>query len=354
MRKRRREAKIAHGMRRHTHGRMGPTINWTRVQSFASFKPPNGGCGGRGQRAAVDPRNPPISERDMDKTCKASDLFVKLSPPVACALAVRLSRGHPPASQLDGKSLLVFVWHQLGEEARASLKPAILRMLELSVRRARSHVLEHARLSRADLAPAAARILDAVSTADLAVRLYLDDEEAFERAYLQHLTVMFEQVSIYHGKYAADVIPSHDRRARMLRAMHAFDGPAGDEEPLDVAEVVSDDRFLLALHHAADVKRPRRFDATREFAPDLSQPQIEVAVLFRFDLSMLAVKARTFAQRESLREAFTKIFVGDAQYFEPRAPQKPRYRLTIAGPAATRPKPRSERETVRTPYAPRS
>lgn len=287
----------------------------------------------------------------MDKTCKATDLFVKLSPPVASALALHLLGNQPGPLGLEGRSLLFCAWYQLGEHGQQSAEPALLRMLELSERRARTHVLEHARLSWAERALAAVRVLDAVSTADLAVRLYLEDQAAFERAYLQYLTMLFEQVGIYHGQYPADVIPSYDRRARMWQALRALAPNSKDGEALEEAESVDDDRFMLALHHRAKLSRPRRFDASAELAPDLSQPEIELAVLFRFDLSMLAVKASTFVDREALREAFTRIFVGDTHYFETRPAPKPRFRLTIAGPAATRPKPRKERESKFAPYA---
>lgn len=287
----------------------------------------------------------------MDKTCKATDLFVKLSPPVASALALHLLAGRPEPLGLEGRASLFCAWYQLGEAGQRSAEPALLRMLELSERRARSHVLEHARLSWAERALSAARVLDAVSTADLAVRLYLDDQDAFERAYLQYLTMLFEQVAIYHGQYAADVIPSYDRRARMWQALRALLPNSKASEPLEEAESIDDDRFMLALHHKAHLQRPRRFDASAELLPDLSQPEIELAVLFRFDLSMLAVKAHSFVDREALREAFTRIFVGDAHYFEARPMPKPRFRLTIAGPASTRPKVRKEREGMLAPYA---
>jgi hypothetical protein len=265
----------------------------------------------------------------MDKTWKPTDLFAKLSPRLASALAAHLQRYGVAAPSGEGQAALHVAWHALAPAVQQQVEPALARIHELCCRKARSYVLEHARQARRDSCPSAERVLDAISTPDLAVRLYLEDPSALERAYFQYATALIEQVAVYQGQYIADVIPSYDRRARMLKALHTLGTSAQHEQPLAVADFVSDDRFVMALHRGAQVTTTRRFDAARQLDPNLCQPEIEAGLLFRFDSSMLIVKAPTCLQREALRDSFVHIFVGDPRYFEARSEQRPRYRLTI-------------------------
>ncbi len=291
----------------------------------------------------------------MDRTWKPSDLFVKLSSRVAAALAAQLANGGAP---LTGATLpsyeadvLTAVWQSLPECSRQAFEPTLARLLDLSCRAARSYVLEQAREAGRDLCPSRSRVLEAVSTPDLAVRLYLDAPAAFERAHFSYATALLEQVAIYQGQYIADVIPSYDRRARMLKALREAYSNDNSKPPLELVDVVHDDRFVIALHRGAQVNVVRRFDGAHTLDPNLCQPEIEAAVLFRFDSCMLVVKAQSCVAREAVREAFVRIFVGDPHYFEARRDHAPRYRLTIDAPllasvprpslvkAASRPRP---------------
>ncbi len=173
----------------------------------------------------------------MDYTRKPSDLFAKLSHGVAEALAAHLlecgasgAAGTAHAA-ISGRAALRAAWTSLAEPARQSLAPTLLRLHDLCCRQARSYVLVHACESRRHTCPAVGRVLEAINTADLAVRLYLDDPSAFERAHFQYATALLEQVAIFQGQYIADVIPSYDRRARMLRALQTLAPHAAGTQP---------------------------------------------------------------------------------------------------------------------------
>lgn len=275
----------------------------------------------------------------MDKTFEPLDLFAKLSPRVAEALAAHfVARGAKGVDRLVGKVALVSAWHGLSAEQREAFRSVLARMRDLSDRKARHCVLEHARESRLSACPSAGRVLDAISTPDLTVRLYLDDPQAFERAHFQWATALLEEVALYQGQYVADVIPSHDRRARMKKALEAC--AKVRDRPLEVADFVHDDSFGIALHRGGKVSSTRGFDRAGTLDPNLCRPEVEAACLFRFDSSLLIIKAQHHAAREALRDAFVHIFVGDPHYFDARGPQRTRYRLTIdlaPAPALARP-----------------
>jgi len=270
-----------------------------------------------------------FSERDMDNACNPPELFAKLSPRVAGALAAHLGRGEMPSGEPEGRAALDLAWAALPHAARAGHAEVFARLTALSARAARPFLLAEARESWGDTYPAVLRLLDAISTPDLAVRMYLESPSAVERAHFRLATRLVEQIDTYQGQYVADVIPSRDRRGRMLRVMQATHHTRADAA-LRVSEFVSDDRFLIALHRGAHLSPKRCFDGAQTLDPELARPEIELLVLFRFDASRLVVKAPRAEQRQSLRDAFVQIFVGDPLYFEPRVERRSRYHLTLS------------------------
>ncbi len=265
----------------------------------------------------------------MDNAYNSPDLFAKLSPRVAGALAAHLGRSEVPSRGEEGRVALDQAWAAISPDARASYGPVFCRLHALSARQARPYLLSQAREAWGDTFPAVLRLLDAISTPDLAVRLYLESPSAAERAHFQLATKLLEQVESFQGQYVADVIPSRDRRERMARAMRASQAKSNADAPLQITDFVADDRFLIALHRGASLRPTRCFDGAQQLDPDLGRPEVELLVLFRFDTSLLIVKAPGTEQRASLRDAFVQIFVGDPRYFEPRGERPPRYRLTL-------------------------
>lgn len=269
----------------------------------------------------------------MENPCNSPDLFAKLSPRVAGALAAHLGRSEIPSRPEEcadgGRIALDAVWVALAAEARESYAPTFARLEALSARQARPYLLSEARESWGDTYPAVLRLLEAISTPDLAVRLYLESPSAAERAHFQLATKLLEQVEAFQGQYVADVIPSLDRRGRMERVMRASHARSQSDAALQLTDFVTDDRFLIALHRGPRLRPTRCFDAAQQLDPDLCRPEVELLVLFRFDASLLIVKAPRAEQRASLRDAFMRIFVGDPRYFEPRGERRPRYRLTL-------------------------
>ncbi len=267
----------------------------------------------------------------MDDACNPPKFFARLSPRVAFALAVHV-RGHGTSSGAPGdpagSAALDLAWLSLSPGARAGFAQAFARLESLSARGARPYLVAEASASWGDVYPAVLRLLDAISTPDLAVRMYLESPSAVERAHFELTTKLFEQIAVYQGRYVADVIPSLDRRGRMRRAMQAMLGTRADA-PIQVSEFVTDGRFVLALHDGAQLSPGRCFDGAQQLDPDIGRPEIKVLVQFRFDASQLVVKAPGAEQRKSLRDAFIQIFVGDPRYFEPSVEPRPRYCLTL-------------------------
>jgi hypothetical protein len=154
------------------------------------------------------------------------------------------------------------------------------------------------------------------SAQDLAVRLFVADEQRFLEAHQAHVLDMMEHLTEFHGRYAVSLKPTAQAKAAMKAAMASHFRETAFGARCQVEDFANDEKFALFIYHEDEVAPFDRFNDKGVVEPDWQRPVVRLAAVFQFETSTLLVKAPRVAEREKLRDLFAQLFIGDTSYFE--------------------------------------
>jgi hypothetical protein len=252
----------------------------------------------------------------MQRDWNPKTFFRHLTPEVIAlfteALGVQLvADGEgPPGAQLYA------AWKALPDPQQRQLDARLLPVNDMCGPHARSYLEE---LAQQVWTNGHAHLLDearAWSAQDLAVRLFLADEDRFAEAHQAYAVDMMEHLKEFHGRHPITLQATAEAKAAMKAAMVEHFRETAFGARCQVEDFVNDEKFALFIYHEDEVAPFDRFNAQGVVEPDWQRPVVKLAAIFQFETSTLLVKAPRAVEREKLRDLFAKIFVGDPNYFE--------------------------------------
>lgn len=243
--------------------------------------------------------------------------FRHLTPDALAALqrwaAVELSLdGDGPVGEQVYRS-----WKALPEPVRVRLETKLLPVNDMCGPHARPYLDELARQVWSE--DHAQRVEDsrAWSAQDLAVRLFVADEQKFAEANQTYAIDLMEHLREFSGRYPMALKTTPETKARMKEAMRSHFRETAFGARCQIEDFANEEKFALFVYHEDEVAPFDRFNDAGLVEPDWQRPVVRLAAVFQFETSTLLVKAPRVAEREKLRDLFAEIFIGDLDYFEP-------------------------------------
>ncbi len=207
-------------------------------------------------------------------------------------------------------------WKALPEAERVALETKLLPVNDLCGPHARPYL---ERLAQQIWTNGHAHLVEdsrAWSAQELAVRLFVADEQRFLEAHQAHVLDMMEHLTEFHGRYAVSLKPTPQAKAAMKSAMASHFRETAFGARCQVEDFANDEKFALFIYHEDEVAPFDRFNDLGVVEPDWQRPVVRLAAVFQFETSTLLVKAPRVAEREKLRDLFAQVFIGDPSYFE--------------------------------------
>lgn len=242
--------------------------------------------------------------------------FRKVSPEVMAlfeqsrALALERDPGRPEHERT------YHAWKALPEEDRRALETELLPVNDLCTSTARPYLDNLARCVWTLRAPGLIEESRDWSVYDLALRLYLEAPADFDRCHQNYAVDMMEHFQEYRGRHPVVVHASAEAKAEMKAAMaDHFRQNAGGSR-CQVEDFEGEDKLALFIYHEDEVTPVEQFDEAGTLVPIWQRPVVRVAAVFYPETCTLLVKAPRRPERETLRDLFAEIFVGEEDYFE--------------------------------------
>ena len=232
------------------------------------------------------------------------DLFTK-----SVGVTIRSGEGPPGLA-------LYAAWKALPDSQQRRLETELLPVNDMCSPHARAYLED---VARATWTNGKAGLLEESrgwSAQDLALRLYLDDRRAFFEAYKDYTVDSMEHGKEYRGRAPVKVEPSKAAKQLMEAEMQRHFRETAFGARCQVEDHANDEKFALFVYHEDEVTPLERFTAEGTVMTDWQRPVLRIAAVFHFATATLQVKASRKAERETLRDLFAQIYVGDAEFFE--------------------------------------
>jgi len=161
------------------------------------------------------------------------------------------------------------------------------------------------------------------SAQDFALRLYLDNQNAFYAAYQDYSVDVMEHGKEYRGRVPTRIVPSAASKERIQAALQRHFDETAYGARCQVEDHANSEKFALFVYFEDEVTPLERF-SEEGLSTVWQRPVLTMAAVFHFDSATLQVKASRKAEREKLRDLFAEILIGVADYFVD-ASRSPRY-----------------------------
>lgn len=222
--------------------------------------------------------------------------------------------------QLDGSGPLgeqfYRAWKGLTDEERKRLETRLLPVNDMCSVHARSYLDGMATLVWTNGDAKLFEESHGWSVQDLALRLFIADEQRFGEVHQGYDVDTMEHLREYHGRYPKRPEPTQAAKLRMKTAMTEHFLKTAFGARCQVEDFANDEKFALFVLHEDEMTPLDRFNERGVVEPDWQRPVVRLAAIFDLDSSTLRVKAPRKEEREKLRELFAEIFIGDTDYFE--------------------------------------
>jgi hypothetical protein len=242
--------------------------------------------------------------------------FKKISAPVMALFEARfgitLTRdlSNPPSQQT------YHAWKALPESDRRTLETKLLPVNDMCSTHARPYLdaLGQRLWSRAN--PDFLEQSKDWSVYDLAMRLFVETPPEFLNTHQGYAVDMMDHFREYRGRYLVALKPSATAKERMRAAMiDHFRQYAGGAR-CQVEDFEGDGKFAIFIYHEDEVTPQDKFDDDDIVVAEWTRPVVRIAAVYYPDSCTLLVKAPRKPERETLRDLFAEIFVGDQNFFE--------------------------------------
>lgn len=250
------------------------------------------------------------------RTWNPKAFFKKVSPEVMARYEalrnITLDRdpARPPADRT------YYAWKQLPEPQRQVLETELLPINDMCSTHARPYLDGLARGLWGTESPHLIEESRDWSVHDLAMRLFVDAPHEFIRSHQAYAVDMMDHFREYRGRQPVDLKASTVAKERMRHAMAAYFRRHAGGSRCQVEDFEGADKFALFIYHENEMTPRDAFDDSGVVVPEWYRPVVRIAAVYYPDTSTLLVKAPRKAQREKLRDLFSEIFVGEADFFE--------------------------------------
>ncbi len=242
--------------------------------------------------------------------------FKKVSPNVMALFEVKRGLALVRDPKRPEHDRTYHAWAALPERQRLALEADLLPVNDLCSTHARPYLDALARVvwTNGD----AHRVDESLdwSVYDLAMRLFIDAPAEIIRCHQNYAVDMMEHFREYRGKHPAKVKASAAAKSAMKKAMaEHFREQAGGAQ-CQAEDFEGKDKFALFIYHEDEVTPVERFNDSGIVVPEWQRPVVRVAAVYYPESCTLLVKAPRIPERETLRDLFAEIFIGESDYFE--------------------------------------
>jgi len=195
--------------------------------------------------------------------------------------------------ELDGEGPLweqiYRAWTALPAEGRKKKETALLPVNDMCSPHARPYLEAQAVKSWTD---GNAHLIEESRTwtvHDLAVRLFLTDNEGFKAAYKTYAVDMMQHFTEYRGQYAFSPVLAADTKARVRAEMVAYlkETPYGTR--CKVEDYPGAEKVALFVFHEDEETPFDRFKSDDQIEPDWQRPVIQLAAVFHIETHTVPV-----------------------------------------------------------------
>lgn len=252
----------------------------------------------------------------MQREWNPKAFFRHLTPEVISLLVQSVDLALDVAGRKDAGAQLYAAWKALPDDRRERLEERLRPVNDMCSPHARPYLEEVARTRWTNGKASMFEAARGWSAQDLALRLFLDDPNAFEDAHKDYVVDTMTNGKEYRGRRSVAVTPSPLKKQRFERELQRYFRDTAFGAHCAVEDHANDAKLAVFVYHEDEVTPLERFNAEGALATTWQRPVLKMAAVFHVESSTLHVKASRKAEREKLRDLFAQIYVGDADFFE--------------------------------------